>query len=109
VRECGRRLTADDRGRLVDELVVLDCRDPEQGKVHAARDAALEIFSTISWAGEQRVGARMRLPFPQPPTNSRTNRSLNHRHSLSMSGFAASLSANAADMDGLNFGRAPVR
>src|SRR5215467_12142210 len=36
------RLSADDRRRLVDELVVFERLDHEQGEVHAAREAALE-------------------------------------------------------------------
>jgi hypothetical protein len=42
-RRKGRgRLAADDRRSLVDELVVLESLDHEQGKVHPARDVALE-------------------------------------------------------------------
>ncbi len=36
------RLAADNRRGLVDELVILEGRHHEQGKVHAARDVALE-------------------------------------------------------------------
>src|SRR5205807_4835398 len=42
VRECRGRLAADDRRGLVDELIVLEGLHHEQGKVHAARDVALE-------------------------------------------------------------------
>src|SRR5439155_20040305 len=42
VRECRGRLAADDRRGLVDELIVLEGLHHEQGKIHAARDVALE-------------------------------------------------------------------
>jgi hypothetical protein len=42
VRERGGRLAADDRRGLVDELVVLEGLHHEEGKVHAAREVALE-------------------------------------------------------------------
>src|SRR6185437_9676404 len=42
VRERRGRLAADDRRGLVDELVVLESLHHEQGKVHAAREVALE-------------------------------------------------------------------
>src|ERR671934_2769060 len=42
MRERGGRLPADDRRRLVDELVVLERLDHEQGEVDAARAVALE-------------------------------------------------------------------
>src|SRR6266545_2985802 len=42
VRECRGRLAPDDRRGLVDELVILEGLHHEQGKVHAARDVALE-------------------------------------------------------------------
>src|SRR2546428_10719597 len=42
VCECRGRLAADDRRGLVDELIVLEGLHHEQGKVHAARDVALE-------------------------------------------------------------------
>ena len=37
-----RRLAADDRRRLVDERVILEGFDHEEGEVRAARDVALE-------------------------------------------------------------------
>src|SRR5712671_585661 len=42
MRERRGRLTADNRRGLVDELVVLEGRDHEEGKVHATRHVALE-------------------------------------------------------------------
>jgi hypothetical protein len=42
VRERGGRLAADDRRRLVDDLVVLERLHHEQGEVHAAREIAVE-------------------------------------------------------------------
>ena len=42
VRERRRALPADDRGRLVNQIVVLERLDHEEGEVHAARDVALE-------------------------------------------------------------------
>src|SRR6267143_1177334 len=42
MRERRRRLTADNRRGLVDELVVLEGRHHEEGKVHATRHVALE-------------------------------------------------------------------
>src|SRR3954471_17849721 len=42
MRERRGRLATDDRRRLVDELVVLEGLHHEQGKVHAAREVALE-------------------------------------------------------------------
>src|SRR5206468_7642570 len=42
IRERRGRLTADDRRGLVNELVVLDGRHHEEGKVHATGHVALE-------------------------------------------------------------------
>src|SRR5580765_1470049 len=42
MREPRGRLTADNRRGLVDELVVLEGRHHEEGKVHATRHVALE-------------------------------------------------------------------
>src|SRR5207247_11384549 len=42
MRERRGRLTADNRRGLVDELVVLEGRHHEEGKVHATRRVALE-------------------------------------------------------------------
>src|SRR6266436_622578 len=42
MRERRGRLTADNRRGLVDELVVLDGRHHEEGKVHATRDVAFK-------------------------------------------------------------------
>src|SRR5687768_17140826 len=42
VRERRRALAADDRGGLVNEIVVPERLDHEQGEVHAAREVALE-------------------------------------------------------------------
>src|SRR5882762_9704819 len=42
IRERRGRLTADNRRGLVDELVVLEGRHHEEGKVHATRDVAFK-------------------------------------------------------------------
>src|SRR5438445_6663591 len=42
VRARRRCLTADDRRDLVNELVVLDCRNHEQGEIYATCDIALQ-------------------------------------------------------------------
>jgi hypothetical protein len=39
---CRRRLAANNRRSLADQLLVLDCRDHEQCEIYAARDIALE-------------------------------------------------------------------
>ena len=42
VRERRKRPAANNRRGLVNQFIVLDCRDHKQGKIHAARDVATQ-------------------------------------------------------------------